>query len=282
MDVSLEDKKNFLLNFILQERKKQAIKIQSAFRAFKIEKKVWDIISKMKISYLIKSGIKEKDKKVQLKVFLNKKGKNKDIIIDLYFDDFFRQFICFVEYTILEQDTYKIQFISDGKVFIAPNFKTEEDEDGSFVNIIDLPFIKKTELSKEKEKKKKVKGYCKYLKKHNLTIVPNTTKDMDALNDTKKQYTELVDRFPSVGMDLKANDRKIKKIKSDGKIIKLFTSSKSINKLRNFSFSVNKRKKNKSILTTSKKYLEQLKSNDNIKEEEPTVNFGCVEYHRDF
>ena len=103
MESSYLQKKEIVINIILYERKQKAIKIssylknkinqnikikklvlrqkilenilliQKNFRGYLIRKKVTDYLSKIRTSYLIKSGIEEKIKNLQMLVFFNKK-----------------------------------------------------------------------------------------------------------------------------------------------------------------------------------------------------------------
>ena len=125
MESSYLQKKEIVINIILYERKQQAMKIssflknkidqnikikklvirkklleniiliQKYFRAYSIRKTVTDYLSKIRTSYLIKSGIEENIKNLQMIVFYNNKNK----IFDFYYDKFFKKFIFFMDRT---------------------------------------------------------------------------------------------------------------------------------------------------------------------------------------
>ena len=121
MESSYAQKKKIVLNIILYERKKQAMKIssflknklnqnikkkkfilqqkikenieliQKNIRGYLIRKKITDYLSKIRTSYLLKTGIEEKIKNLQMIVFFN----NKNRIFDFVYDKFFEKFIFF-------------------------------------------------------------------------------------------------------------------------------------------------------------------------------------------
>ena len=133
MESSYLQKKEIVINIILYERKQQAMKIssflknkidqnikikklvirkklleniiliQKYFRAYSIRKTVTDYLSKIRTSYLIKSGIEENIKNLQMIVFYNNKNK----IFDFYYDKFFKKFIFFMDRTKVQKHQYK-------------------------------------------------------------------------------------------------------------------------------------------------------------------------------
>jgi hypothetical protein len=199
MESSYLQKKEIVINIILYERKQKAIKIssylknkinqnikikklvlrqkilenilliQKNFRGYLIRKKVTDYLSKIRTSYLIKSGIEEKIKNLQMLVFFNNKNK----IFDFYFDKFFGKFIFFMDRTKVQKRRYKIQFICDGRIIIDPQFPNIE-ENGMYINIIDFDYVKKIEDKHREENNKLIKNCCKYLKKNNLSVLPKS------------------------------------------------------------------------------------------------------------
>ena len=138
MDSSYIQKKDIVINIILYERKQQAMKIssflknkinqnvkikkyllqqkiieaiiliQKNIRGYFIRKKITDYLSKIRTSYLIKSGIEENIKNLQMIVFFTNKNK----IFDFYYDKFFNKFIFFMDRTKVQKPQYKIQFIN--------------------------------------------------------------------------------------------------------------------------------------------------------------------------
>ena len=217
MESSYLQKKEIVINIILYERKQQAMKIssflknkidqnikikkliikkklleniiliQKYFRAYSIRKTVTDYLSKIRTSYLIKSGIEENIKNLQMIVFYNNKNK----IFDFYYDKFFKKFIFFMERTKVQKHQYKIQFICDGRVIIDPQFPTTE-ENGMYINIIDFNSVKKMEKKHQEENNILIKSCCDYLKKNNLSVLPKSFIE-DYLNSEKNKNDELYD-----------------------------------------------------------------------------------------
>ena len=211
MESSYLQKKEIIINIILYERKQQAIKIstflknkinqnikikkliikkklleniiliQKYFRAYSIRKTVTDYLSKIRTSYLIKSGIEENIKNLQMIVFYNNKNK----IFDFYYDKFFKKFIFFMERTKVQKHQYKIQFICDGRVIIDPQFPTTE-ENGMYINIIDFNSVKKMEKKHQEENNILIKNCCDYLKENNLSVLPKSFIE-DYLNSEKSK-----------------------------------------------------------------------------------------------
>lgn len=199
MDSSYLQKKEIVINIILYERKQQAMKIssflknkinqnvkikkyliqqkiietiiliQKNIRGYFIRKKITDYLSKIRTSYLIKSGIEEKIKNLQMIVFFTNKNK----IFDFYYDKFFNKFIFFMDRTKVQKAQYKIQFICDGRVIIDPQFPTTE-ENGMYINIIDFDSVKKRENKRREENNILIKNCCNYLKKNNLSVLPKS------------------------------------------------------------------------------------------------------------
>ena len=200
MESSYLQKKEIVINIILYERKQQAMKIssflknkinqnvkikkfilrqkildtilliQKNFRGYLIRKKVTDYLSKIRTSYLIKSGIEENIKNLQMIVFFNNKNK----IFDFYYDKFFEKFIFFMDRTKVQKHQYKIQFICDGRVIIDPRFPTTSDDNGMYINIIDFDLVKRTENKHREENNILIKECCDYLKKNNLSVLPKS------------------------------------------------------------------------------------------------------------
>ena len=199
MENSYQQKKEILMNIILYERKQQAIKIssflknkliqkiklkkfilqqrinnniillQKNFRGYLIRKKITDYISKIRTSYLIKTGIEEKIKNLQMIVFFNNKNK----IFNFTYDKFFQNFILFMDRTNVQKRQYKIQFICDGKVIIDPQFPTQE-ENGMYINIIDFKNVKEIEEKRREENMVLIKTCVKNLKKKGLSVLPKS------------------------------------------------------------------------------------------------------------
>ena len=202
MESSYSQKKEIVINIILYERKQQAMKIssfikktinrkvkikkniiqqkildnilliQKNFRGYLIRKQITDYLSKIRTSYLIKSGIEENIKNLQMIVFFPNKNK----IFDFYYDKFFEKFIFFMDRAKVskqQKHQYKIQFICDGRVIIDSQFPTTE-ENGIYLNIIDFDSVKILENTHREENNKLIKSCCNYLKNNNLSVLPKS------------------------------------------------------------------------------------------------------------
>jgi hypothetical protein len=201
MESSYAQKKEIVINIILYERKQQAMKIssflknkinqnvkikkyllrqkilenilliQKNFRGYIIRKKVTDYLSKIRTSYLIKSGIEENIKNLQMIVLFHN---NKNKIFDFYYDKFFERFIFFMDRTKVQKNKYNIQFICDGRVIIDPQFQTTSDEKGMYTNVIDFNSVKSKENEHREKNNKLIRECCEYLKKNNLSVLPKS------------------------------------------------------------------------------------------------------------
>ena len=204
MESSYSQKKDIVINIILYERKQKAMKIasfvkdkinqkvkikkfilqqkilqniiliQKNYRGYIVRKKVTEYLSKIRTSCLIKSGIEENIKNLQMIVFFPNKNKNK--IFDFYYDKFFEKFIFVMDRAKVSKQPkhqYKIQFICDGRVIIDPQFPTIEDNE-MYINIIDFDLVKKKENKHREENNILIKNCCKYLKDNNLSVLPKS------------------------------------------------------------------------------------------------------------
>ena len=248
MESSYQVKKEILMNIILYERKRQAMKIssflknkliqkiklkkfilqqkilnnilllQKNFRGFLIRKKITDYLSKIRTSYLIITGVQEKIKNLQMIVFLN----NKNRIFNFTYDNFFQNFILFMERTNVQKRQYKIQFICDGRVIIDPQFPTQE-ENGMYINIIDFREVKEIEEKHREENMNLIKNCVKYLKKNGLSVLPKSYIETYLKNE--KSLKE--DNTYSEGDDdeITRSTNKLRKKKSDSDLLRNFSSN---------------------------------------------------------
>jgi len=300
MENSYQQKKEILMNIILYERKQQAIKIssflknkliqkiklkkiilqqrinnniillQKNFRGYLIRKKITDYISKIRTSYLIKTGIEEKIKNLQMIVFFNNKNK----IFNFTYDNFFQNFILFMDRTNVQKRQYKIQFICDGKVIIDPQFPTQE-ENGMYINIIDFKNVKEIEEKRREENMVLIKTCVKNLKKKGLSVLPKSYIESYLKNERRFKdeniYSEGDDNDDDNETTRSIN--KLRKKKSDSDILRNFSSSNSNLRRRKFG-SFKKLAKIKGILKTPRRSIS--KNNSDLNNDR-RVSFGWRE-----
>ena len=300
MENSYQQKKEILMNIILYERKQQAIKIssflknkliqkiklkkfilqqrinnniillQKNFRGYLIRKKITDYISKIRTSYLIKTGIEEKIKNLQMIVFFNNKNK----IFNFTYDKFFQNFILFMDRTNVQKRQYKIQFICDGKVIIDPQFPTQE-ENGMYINIIDFKNVKEIEEKRREENIVLIKTCVKNLKKKGLSVLPKSYIESYLKNERRFKdeniYSEGDDNDDDNETTRSIN--KLRKKKSDSDILRNFSSSNSNLRRRKFG-SFKKLAKIKGILKTPRRSIS--KNNSDLNNDR-RVSFGWRE-----
>ena len=300
MENSYQQKKEILMNIILYERKQQAIKIssflknkliqkiklkkfilqqrinnsiillQKNFRGYLIRKKITDYISKIRTSYLIKTGIEEKIKNLQMIVFFNNKNK----IFNFTYDKFFQNFILFMDRTNVQKRQYKIQFICDGKVIIDPQFPTQE-ENGMYINIIDFKNVKEIEEKRREENMVLIKTCVKNLKKMGLSVLPKSY--IESYLKNEKRFKD--DNIYSEGDDNDDDNEttrsvnKLRKKKSDSDILRNSSFSNSNLRRRKFG-SFKKLAKIKGILKTPRRSISKNNSDFNNNRR---VSFGWRE-----
>ena len=301
MENSYQQKKEILMNIILYERKRQAIKIssflknkliqkiklkkfilqqrinnniillQKNFRGYLIRKKITDYISKIRTSYLIKTGIEEKIKNLQMIVFFNNKNK----IFNFTYDKFFQNFILFMDRTNVQKRQYKIQFICDGKVIIDPQFPTQE-ENGMYINIIDFKNVKEIEEKRREENMVLIKTCVKNLKKKGLSVLPKSYIESYLKNERRVKdeniYSEGDDNDDDNETTRSIN--KLRKKKSDSDILRNFSSSNSNLRRRKKFGSFKKLAKIKGILKTPRRSIS--KNNSDLNNDR-RVSFGWRE-----
>ena len=296
MDSSYIQKKDIVINIILYERKQQAMKIssflknkinqnvkikkyllqqkiieaiiliQKNIRGYFIRKKITDYLSKIRTSYLIKSGIEENIKNLQMIVFFTNKNK----IFDFYYDKFFNKFIFFMDRTKVQKPQYKIIFICDGRVIIDPQFPTTE-ENGMYINIIDFDSVKKLEAKHREENNVLIKNCCNYLKNNNLSVLPKSF--VEAYLNSEKNKNDGSYLYDDNELTRSMNSI-LKKKKSDSIVQRNLSSSLNQRrfKMRDFK-SFKKIPKLKGILKRSKRNIFKNNSDTNQRR----VSFGWRE-----
>ena len=253
--------------YLLQQKIIEAIiLIQKNIRGYFIRKKITDYLSKIRTSYLIKSGIEENIKNLQMIVFFTNKNK----IFDFYYDKFFNKFIFFMDRTKVQKPQYKIQFICDGRVIIDPQFPTTE-ENGMYINIIDFDSVKKLEAKHREENNVLIKNCCNYLKNNNLSVLPKSF--VEAYLNSEKNKNDGSYLYDDNELTRSMNSI-LKKKKSDSIVQRNLSSSLNQRrfKMRDFK-SFKKIPKLKGILKRSKRNIFKNNSDTNQRR----VSFGWRE-----
>ena len=180
MESNISRKKFIFIKRIIIERKKSAIKIQTYFRSYIIQKKVKYYITKIRTCFAIESGFSQIFKNLQIIVLFNNKNK----VFDLCYDKFFNKYIFYLERALVDKDTYKVQFINEGRIIIDSHYDTTE-ENGIYYNLIDFKKIREKEEKNLIKKNEEIKSICNYLKKKGIWII--SQKSIDELNIKKIQ-----------------------------------------------------------------------------------------------
>ena len=175
---NISRKRIIVIKRIIITRKNSAIKIQSFFRGYIIRNKILYYISKTRTCYLIETGFSPNFKKLQMIVLYN--GKNK--VFDLIFDTFFNKYILFLDRVLVDKDSYKVQFLNDGKIIIDSNYDTYEEK-GIYYNIIDFKKIRKKEEKAQRKNKILIKSSCISLKEKKLSILPKNINNNESINN---------------------------------------------------------------------------------------------------
>ena len=265
IDRRIRINKLILKQKVIELRNQKVLTIQKNFRGYLIRKRTQEYISKTRTCYLIKSGIEENIKNLQMIVFFDN---NKNKIFDFYYDEFYGRFIFFMERAKIQNTLYKIQFICDGKVILDPQFKTKEDNNGLYINIIDFDSIKKMEARQRRKNNKIIKECISFLKKNSLSVISqayleqirnNNFLNDDSDSDKKNELT----RSLNISFNKKSKLQK--------------TSNKSLSNsmvFNNSEFGMKKLPKLKSILKMSHSSSKRDESFDSDKR----VSFGRVQY----
>ena len=185
---NINGKKIVIIKRIIITRKNNAIKIQSFYRGYLIRKKIQHYISKTRTCYLIETGFSQNFKNLQMIVSINQKNK----VFDLIFDKFFNKYIFFLDRTLVDKDTYNVQFIHDGKIIIDSNYEAYEEK-GVYYNKIDFKKIRKKEEKIQRKNKIQIKSACSFLEEKNLSVIPKNiliNANNNKENDDYKIYSE--------------------------------------------------------------------------------------------
>ena len=138
-------KKIFLLNLLLEKRRKSIIKIQSYIKMRSIYQQIHYILYKMKTNYTITYPFFAHDVKIEIYILMNsllfgKFGDFKFSIRSYNFDYYhiLDMFILFIQPKELEKGKYRCQLIVDNCVTCDGRFPHIEFSDGKFYNLINF------------------------------------------------------------------------------------------------------------------------------------------------
>ena len=187
IEVTKKNNKNDSNKFSERE-KKLILKLEKEIDNFLYRKKVKKLIQKLKENYEIVCTANIPN--LSLNLFSSKKKKIKQL--KLIYEPILKQNVVFLPRKIYRnKNKLKFNFVnSKNEIFIEPKYKTE-NEDGSFVNVVDLREIKDKEF-------KNYKDFENFLKEfRNNKKEQNTKKEM---NDEKN---ELKIEESKINIDLK-------------------------------------------------------------------------------
>ena len=222
LDKDISRKKIIFIKRLIIARKDSAIKIQSIFRAFLVYKKIHYYISKIRTCFLIKSSFIQNFKNLQIIVFLNNQTK----IFDLNYDKFFNKYIFFMDRSLVNNETYKVQFISEGRIIIDSLYDTIEEE-GVYYNLIDFNKFRKQEDKNLKKRMTQIKSGCSFLRKKGLWIIHknalNSTTIEEESEENKVKSLDNFDKF-NLGGSMKFETPTKKKMRSSARLQNLGSS----------------------------------------------------------
>ena len=179
-----KDNQNNIINEISSKEKKLLLKLEIEIDNFLYRKKVKEFIQKIKDNYMIICSANIPN--LSLNIYGSKKSKQ----FKLIYEPILKQNI-----VLLPRKKYrnkkklKFNFINaKNEIFIEPQYKTENDE-GSFVNVIDLREIKEQEYKNYEDFQNFLKG-LKIKKKENNKINQKEEKKESIIDKIKENLKE--------------------------------------------------------------------------------------------
>lgn len=222
LDKDISRKKIIFIKRLIIARKDSAIKIQSVFRAFLVYKKIHYYISKIRTCFLIKSSFIQNFKNLQIIVFLNYQTK----IFDLNYDKFFNKYIFFMDRSLVNNETYKVQFISEGRIIIDSLYDTIEEE-GVYYNLIDFNKFRKQEDKNLKKRITQIKSGCSFLRKKGLWVIHKNALNSSTIEEeSEENKVKSLDSFGkfNLGGSTKFETPTKKKMRSSARLQNLGSS----------------------------------------------------------
>lgn len=187
IEANKKNNKNDLKKFSEKE-KKLILKLEKEIDNFLFRKKVKKLIQKLKDNYEIVCTANIPN--LSLNLFGSKKKKIKQL--KLKYEPILKQNVVFLPRKIYRnKNKLKFNFVNAKKeIFIEPKYKTE-NEDGSFVNVIDLREIKEKEF-------KNYEDFENFLKEFR-----NNKKEQNNKKEIKEEKNELKIEENKINIDLK-------------------------------------------------------------------------------
>ena len=187
IEVNKKNNKNDLKKFSERE-KKLILKLEKEIDNFLYRKKVKKLIQKLKENYEIVCTANIPN--LSLNLFSSKKKKIKQL--KLKYEPILKQNVVFLPRKIYRnKNKLKFNFVnSKNEIFIEPKYKTE-NEDGSFVNVIDLREVKEKEF-------KNYEDFENFLKEFR-----NNKKEQNTKKEMNEEKNELKIEERKINIDLK-------------------------------------------------------------------------------
>ena len=223
LDKDISRKKIIFIKRLIIARKNSAIKIQSIFRAYLVYKTIHYYINKIRTCFLIKSSFRQNFKNLQIIVFLNYQTK----IYDLNYDKFFNKYIFFMDRSLVNNETYKVQFISEGRIIIDSLYDTIEEE-GVYYNLIDFNKFRRQEDKNLRKRMAQIKSGCIFLRNNDLWVIHknalNSTTIEEESEENKVKSFDSYDKLNLGGSMKFETPTKKKKIRSSARLQNLGSS----------------------------------------------------------
>lgn len=156
-------KKGLLVSSILEQRAAAITKIVSNFKMLMKRKEIQEFLSKKKKYYIIKSGIGSCHG-LKLKVLLSN---NKEKIFPFEYCKYLEKDVIYIPKKNISSKMYQVNFISNGKVIIDPNYRCEKIGE-QYINIINFEKFTKEEIEEEQNFKREIKYYMSYLRRKDI------------------------------------------------------------------------------------------------------------------
>ena len=222
LDKDISRKKIIFIKRLIIARKNSAIKIQSIFRSYLVYKKIHYYISKIRTCFLIKSSFRQNFKNLQIIVFLNNQTK----IYDLNYDTFFNKYIFFMDRSLVNNETYKVQFISEGRIIIDSLYDTIEEE-GVYYNLIDFNKFRRQEDKNLRKNMAQIKSGCIFLRNKDLWVIHknvlNSVMIEEESEDNKVKSFDSYDKL-NLGGSMRFETPTKKKMRSSARLQNLGSS----------------------------------------------------------
>ena len=172
-----ENKNKYDINNLSEKEKKLILKLKKEIDNYLFRKKVKALVQKLKENYEIVCSANIKN--LNINIFSSKKDKIKQF--QLTYEPILKQNVVFLPRKIYRnKKKLKFNFVnSKNEIFIEPKYKTE-NENGSFVNVIDLRELKEKEYKNDEDFSNFLKEFRNNKKEQNIKNGTN-----EIVNDIK-------------------------------------------------------------------------------------------------